>query len=299
MGKILYPEHQVGMKGIENVSAEGKIRFFIRSAMIKDVRPHHHDFVEFTYFAKGSGFQIINGVRHPFNPGTVSFTLPHHIHSVESTSDKSSLKYCCFFDLQLLFGTQDDSELSRLLYGIGPLTPSFADLDGKEHERVMRLIEELLQEYRQPNSVGNFYMVRAKLTELILLFIRANSTSGNPWSFTTFSRQSKKNWFSYLQHYVHSHYADSLTLDDLARHFGISAAHISRSFKELIGQNFIEYLHHIRVESACSMMLHTNMTISEIGLAVGFESFRSFSRVFREMKGVTAREYRKRAAELR
>lgn len=290
----MYPEHLQDIWGLRDVSTEGRLRFYVISTYIKDVRLHHHDYVEFSYFVKTNGVQRINGVQHALKPGTASFILPHHMHEIQTRPEKDSHKYCCLFDLQLLLGTHDDSEWSRLLYGVGSRLPSFVDFTGEQDERMRRLFEELLHEYRQPGVPGNYQMIRAKLTEMLLLFIRAGSDSRHAQPAVELPRENKKNWFWLVLNYVHIHYAESLTLERVARQFGVSPTHVTRTFREQTGWSFLEYLHYIRIESACVMLLHTNMSITEIGLQVGFESFRSFSRVFREIKGAAPREYRSR-----
>ena len=290
MNKTIYPEYLQDIRGLQDVPTKGALRFYITSTYMRSIPLQHHDYVEFTYFEKATGIQSINGIRHEIKSGTVSFILPQQMHFIECPTDPLSLKYCCMFDLRLLFGTHDDSELYRLLYGVGTSTPSFVDFEGQEKEKMHRLFQELLEEYRQPNSPGNFHMIRAKLTEMLLLFIRAGSHTSN----AGLPKENKLNWFWQLLHDVHSRYTEPLTLEDLARKFYVSSAHLSRTFKEQTGQSFLEYLHRIRIESACTLLQHTNLPVSEIGHTVGFESLRSFSRVFREMKGMTAKQYRKK-----
>jgi transcriptional regulator GlxA family with amidase domain len=55
---------------------------------------------------------------------------------------------------------------------------------------------------------------------------------------------------------------------------------------------FVEYVHRLRIERAASMLLNTDMTVHDIAFDVGFDNSRTFSRVFREVKGKTATEYR-------
>jgi AraC-like DNA-binding protein len=68
-------------------------------------------------------------------------------------------------------------------------------------------------------------------------------------------------------------------------------------FKKRIGQNFVDYLHHVRIRHACVLLKSTKMTVSEIAIEVGYGSFSTFSRVFREMKKVTPTDFRKAEAD--
>ncbi|MBD2866362.1 helix-turn-helix domain-containing protein [Paenibacillus oceani] len=291
MSKIVYPEYQLHIGGLGETT--GKHRFFMAGTVVKDVRLHHHDYVELNYVLEGSGIQMINGIAGQLRPGTLSFVLPHHMHEMRRVSDEPSARICCMFDLQLLLGGRDDSELSRLLYGVGTSSSSFVQVEGERNERIRRLFQELQVEYNVPGQAGYRDMIRSILTEILLLFVRAgngSATSGPVY-------EQKDNWFWHVLIYIHVHYAECVTLESISRQFNISVTHISRTFKKQTGLSFLEYLQKIRIDSACSLLAHTNMPITDITFETGFESFRSFSRVFRDTKGLTASEYRKQAAE--
>ncbi|MDF2713473.1 MAG: AraC family transcriptional regulator, partial [Paenibacillus sp.] len=114
----VYPFHQDYMHNLRN-APHGQPRFLIRVGQIKASRLHHHEFGELSMFVEGDGFESINGVRHRIRPGTVSFVLPSHMHMIDSNPAQPLSKYCCCFDMQLLFGSGDDDDLSRLLYSVG------------------------------------------------------------------------------------------------------------------------------------------------------------------------------------
>jgi AraC-like DNA-binding protein len=288
MPKTIYPEYQEHIGGLK-MTADGKQRFFINVGTVTQSALHHHDYAELSFFMQGTGSESINGVAHRIRPGTASFLLPHHMHKLESDTGLSMSKYRCMFDLPLLFGEHEDPEFSRLVYGIGTTSPSFADFDGTAAERMRATLEQLLEEYAMPDSPGRRHMIRLKLSEAVLLFIRAgNGKSTVP--ITDERDETVK--LSPLLQYVHLHYTEKLTLEDLSRQFRYSVPHISRSFKEHTGKRFHDYVRQLRIESAITMLLHTNMSITDIAIAVGFDSFRTFARAFRDMKGQTASEYR-------
>jgi transcriptional regulator GlxA family with amidase domain len=68
--------------------------------------------------------------------------------------------------------------------------------------------------------------------------------------------------------------------------------YISRLFKDHVGQSFLTYLHGLRIKSAASLLISTEMPIADISTEVGFESYRTFLRVFREIRGQTPSDYR-------
>ncbi|MGA7271824.1 MAG: helix-turn-helix transcriptional regulator [Acidimicrobiia bacterium] len=89
-----------------------------------------------------------------------------------------------------------------------------------------------------------------------------------------------------------THYAEPLTVADLARAAHLSPAHFSRSFREAFGESPHRYLLTRRLERAAALLRNTDRSITEICLMVGWSSLGSFSASFRRMFGVSPREYR-------
>lgn len=288
MAKTIYPEYQEHIGGLK-MSADGEQRFFINIGTVTHSALHHHDYAELSFFIEGTGSESINGVAHRIRPGTASFLLPHHMHKLESDPGQTMSKYRCMFDLPLLFSEYEDPEFSRLVYGIGTTSSSFADFDGDAAERMMATMRQLHEEYARPDTPGSRHMIRLKISEALLLFVR-NATGNDRSPFKDGPEESVK--MSPLLQYVHLHYTEKLALEDLSRQFRYSVPHISRSFKEQTGKRFHDYVRQLRIESAITMLLHTNMSVTDIATAVGFDSFRTFARAFRDMKGQTASEYR-------
>jgi AraC-like DNA-binding protein len=87
-------------------------------------------------------------------------------------------------------------------------------------------------------------------------------------------------------------YGDALTVADMAAAAALSPAHFSRSFKAAFGESPHQYLLTRRLERAASLLLATDWTVAEVGVAVGAQSIGSFTTSFRRMYGVTPQAYR-------
>ena len=97
-----------------------------------------------------------------------------------------------------------------------------------------------------------------------------------------------------MMKYIDTHYCDpSLSRQTFSNHFHISEAYTSRFFKEYTGYQFTEYITKIRMEAACKLLTDTNLTISKIAHAVGYNSDVSFRRVFKSFTGMTPKEYQR------
>jgi AraC family transcriptional regulator len=84
-----------------------------------------------------------------------------------------------------------------------------------------------------------------------------------------------------------------LTLDEMARVACLSPNHFLRMFKATFHQTPHQYLTTKRLEQARHLLLHTNLSVTEICFAVGFESLGSFSWLFRRQVGLSPEGYRR------
>jgi AraC-like DNA-binding protein len=93
--------------------------------------------------------------------------------------------------------------------------------------------------------------------------------------------------------YIAAHYTEELTLSKMAHDLGISQSSLSRVFSGTFHTNFNRYLNEARLDYACSLLLHSDHTILDICIRAGFDSQRTFNRVFQERYHMSPREYRK------
>lgn len=97
-------------------------------------------------------------------------------------------------------------------------------------------------------------------------------------------------------YYLHLHFSEDISLSTLSKEFHYNETYLSNTLMQN-GVNFVRLLHEIRIYHACSMLLTTDLPVNEIGFRVGFDSLETFYRVFKELKSITPREYRKNHAE--
>lgn len=98
------------------------------------------------------------------------------------------------------------------------------------------------------------------------------------------------------QEFIAAHYAQSLTLEQVAAHVALSPPYFSRIFKQEMGCTFIEYLTRARMDEARRLLRTTTLSLAEISYAVGYQNPNYFSEVFKSLEGMTASAYRRSAA---
>lgn len=94
--------------------------------------------------------------------------------------------------------------------------------------------------------------------------------------------------------YIDQHCAEDLTLKKLAEIFFMNPVYLSQYFKAKTGMNYFAYLSRLRTERAKHLLLTSDMTIGDIARAVGGADYRTFTKRFRRMEGVSPSAFRKK-----
>lgn len=92
--------------------------------------------------------------------------------------------------------------------------------------------------------------------------------------------------------YIDEHYATQIRLIDVADELKVSREHLSRIIKEHTNENFIDYLIRTRINSAKNYLATSTLRVYEIAHVVGFTEPSYFTRKFKEINGITPKEYR-------
>ena len=82
-------------------------------------------------------------------------------------------------------------------------------------------------------------------------------------------------------------YASPLDIPSLARVAIMSPAHFSRQFTKTFGETPHRYLQRRRIERAMTMLRDHDRSVTDVAIAVGYDSLGTFSRTFREITGST------------
>ncbi len=92
--------------------------------------------------------------------------------------------------------------------------------------------------------------------------------------------------------YLHQHFAEPITLDDVAEAVHLTGPAFCRFFHRAMGRSFVGYVHELRVARACLLLQETDLAITEVCYRCGFGNLSNFNRVFRRLRGRTPREMR-------
>ncbi len=92
--------------------------------------------------------------------------------------------------------------------------------------------------------------------------------------------------------YMQKHYAEKLTLQDVADACYVSQWHLSKLMNRHTGKSFYDILNTLRIRAAKDLLKDPGLRISDIGEMVGYADTAHFAKVFKKLVGMSANEYR-------
>lgn len=93
--------------------------------------------------------------------------------------------------------------------------------------------------------------------------------------------------------YIHEHYMEKVTVEQVAEYLEISEGYFSRRFKQQVKVSFVKYLNQYRIDKAEALLSSTNLKVYEIAEQVGIPDYIYFTQVFRNLKGMSPTDLRK------
>ena len=94
-----------------------------------------------------------------------------------------------------------------------------------------------------------------------------------------------------VQKYIHRHYPEHITNQDLAQLAGYHEYYLNRIFRSYTGLNLHEYLIKVRMEQAAYLILNTDLPLTAIAEQVGISSYPHFSGCFKDYFGCAPSQY--------
>ncbi|MBV8519065.1 MAG: helix-turn-helix transcriptional regulator [Acidobacteria bacterium] len=100
-------------------------------------------------------------------------------------------------------------------------------------------------------------------------------------------------WLKDVRDILHDECAERLTLQELASRAGVHPIHLHRTFRARYGCTIGDYVRRMRIEEACLRLRRTPSSLAQLSLDLGFVDQAHFSRVFKQLVGVTPGRYRR------
>ena len=234
--------------------------------------PHLHKQVELIYVTSGTLEVSIDGSDYTLSKGDISICFPNLIHSTKTLH--ASTEILLIFDVALI------SDFSNELLKTRPLCPYIQSRNVTK--TVINCINELNKCFESATDsriiTGYFCILLGYLLPQLTLIENKGIYDLNACQ--------------QILIYIDSHFKEHITLDSLSVSLNISKYYISHIFTSKVKLSFPTYLNIQRARYAKHLLKTTTMSVTEISYDSGFNSSRTFYRVFKELYHITPLQYR-------
>ncbi len=226
------------------------------------------------YITGGSG--SFNGKT--LRAGEGFLVTPDHPHEMAADSeDPWHFKWISFR------GSDAKRQMKRLGLDEAHLTFSFSFA-----HRLEELFDDLLYHEHEDCDMntymqGIFYILLSYQRKEYLNTLRATTP--------------KSHYAEEAMAYIDRHFREPLRVDDIAASLHISRKYLCTVLEQQIGMSTKDYLLTRRTQVAVDLLLHTDLSISEVATEVGYADYTQFSRMFRKKMGLSPRAFVKQSLQ--
>ncbi|MCR4600218.1 MAG: AraC family transcriptional regulator [Clostridia bacterium] len=96
-----------------------------------------------------------------------------------------------------------------------------------------------------------------------------------------------------IRDYIMENLGERSTIESLAAHFHISQTKLKETFRNRFGVPVYSYSRKARMEAAARDLMGEDISVTELAGRYGYDNASKFSKAFREINGLTPRDYRK------
>ena len=253
-----------------------KEKLYFLTKRLKHASPHLHSSVEVLYVIEGTMELGMKQELFHMEEGDVGVIFPDVIHHCQVFSTAPSIGDCLWVSPSL------NGQLAEILQKFCPKNPVI------KKEKVHSDIRNAFLSIKQ-NSVWNRNLIVEQAYAQIIL---ARSLETLELSEKSQLESNNTDIIYKAVSYIVRHFKENISLDSMAIQLGISKFVLSRVFSGTFHRNFKQYVNEQRLNYVSTYLECTDKSITEIWLDAGFESQRTFNRVFRERYHMTPREYR-------
>ncbi len=155
------------------------------------------------------------------------------------------------------------------------------------HSKELRekLADEMLYIVNHPNE-SSFHLIGH-----LYLFIDYLLQSAKSTKLVSSGRMSDY-YIKEAINYIEQNFQNNISIEDIAAVCGINRSYFGKIFRNSIGRSPQEFLMNYRMVKATELLKLTSLSIADISSAVGYENQLHFSRAFKNIYGISPREWR-------
>ena len=235
---------------------------------------HYHKEVELITVIEGSVDFYIGADFYEVKAGDVLVIPPYAVH--RAIFHRNTYHECICFDASILW---DESLKCSLEKGTLTVT-SAVKFDSDVGHRVYECARGAFDAYEKRTlgweleAIGNLSILFGKLCASSF-FIKSKCVD------------TEQEFVRCVLEYIKAHFSEQITSTTAAAILHINNSYFCRIFKNSFGCCFAEYLTSYRIEQAKMFLKMTDMSVSDLAIKCGFNSFSYFSKTFKERVGIS------------
>jgi AraC-like DNA-binding protein len=233
--------------------------------------PHFHGSIELLYVLDGSQKAVVDGRPYTVEKNQVLISSSYTIHSYVREKHCQSI----LLVVPLNFISSYSTVLSKKVFA------QCVCKDGEVNKEILHCLEQLLVLGECGDSTSNIIKGYVMVILGLLIYKIGLTDVGE-------DNLLSKDIIKYLQ----NNYLSSVSLNRLAQDFGYSKYRFSHIFSAYFGCSLPEYVNSLRARHAANLLVETEAPLLEIAMNSGFESVRTFYRIFKHYFGMTPSQYR-------
>lgn len=228
---------------------------------------HWHENIELLYILEGECDVITNAVKIHAVPGDIALINSNMVHMVEANTEEVKY-YCLIVDANFLKG-----------FGINISQVVF--------ERCIRDINTenlFLEAVKAAKSSDEYRLLDLKLALLSLAVDIVKNHADDefsPQQHSTPKTETVKRAIEYMK----NHYAEQISVDELAGMLGFTKYYFCHIFNEITGSTVINHLNYVRCKNARKLILSGKCNITEAAEQSGFTNMSYFAKIYKNVIG--------------
>lgn len=244
---------------------------------------HSHTYTEILIVLKGSTNLTLNSKTYLLNEKDIVIINPKELHQLRS--EASCIVLSAYFNVSTFL---DDKQNEKIIFDLNSV-----DLPNNPNYETIRYFIYSIIRLNSQNNVNAYYNTRAISYSLFAQLV--NNFKNDISSSKASTKEDDA--ITLITSYINEHYAEKLTLNQIADIFNYTESHVAKMFKKSLNKTFIQYYDTLRVNYSIDDLTLTNYSIEEISFMHGFDSSRSYVRAFKNVFECYPSEYRKRNKE--
>ncbi len=259
----------------------------VRSAEINMQFQHFHPFYELCILLCPNAVHFIEGRPYEVQAFDMVGISPNRLHKTQYPAGKPCKRLIVQFNLPDQTAGLSN-EYQQLLRIFDREVPIFR-FDSELQKRLYGKLNEIYHLAPKEDPMRNLIIHQKFIEYLILLFLNQDNNI-----YTNEAHLSEMDSKIYsVAGYIHAHYPEDLSLDQLAEAFSVSPSYLSHKFKQITGFSVTDYIQMTRIRNVQALLINTKTPITEVAAPCGFNCFSQFNRVFHKHVGMSPSAYRK------